>query len=120
MIHIFCSSRYKISQDTIERSAKRLLDKHGVSPSTVLNIAFVGKRKMKEIANTYKHEDVALPVLSFSYLNDPAHSEEKILGEVVVCYPQAVLLAAEREKRVDIMLDQLIEHGILNILKPTP
>jgi len=38
-----------------------------------------------------------------------------VIGEVVICYPQAVLLAAERDKKVEVMMKQLIEHGIKNI-----
>ena len=59
---------------------------------------------------------LALPVLSFTYTNDPESNDENIVGEVVICYPQAVLLAAERDKRVEPMIQQLIEHGIQNIL----
>lgn len=92
-----------------------MLDTYHVDAESVLNLAFVGKRKMKDVARTYKGEDVALPVLSFTYLNDPDNATENIIGEVVICYPQAVLLAAERNKKVETMLQQLIEHGIRNI-----
>jgi len=115
MINIFSSSRYKITKPNLEKFAQAQLDKHHVARTSALNIAFVGKRKMKAIALQYKNEDVALPVLSFSYLRDPISSTDNVIGEVVICYPQAVLLAAEREKRVEPMLNQLIEHGIQNI-----
>lgn len=82
----------------------------------MVNIAFVGKRKMREIANTYKHEDVALPVLAFPYKQENVDNE-RLLGELVLCYPEVVLLAAERGKSLDVMMDQLIEHGLKNLLK---
>jgi ssRNA-specific RNase YbeY (16S rRNA maturation enzyme) len=71
---------------------------------------------MKQIANQYKQEDVALPVLAFPYDENPS-SDEHLIGEILMCYPQVVLLAAERNKRVEDMITQLIEHGIRNILK---
>lgn len=88
---------------------------YGVPYETALNVVFVGKRKMREIANTYKNEDVALPVLSFAY-KEQVGEQENLLGEVIICYPQAVLLAAERGKAVDQMLNALIVHGIENIM----
>jgi len=115
MINVFSSSRYKINKRNLEKFAQGQLDKHHVAQNAALNIAFVGKRKMKEVALKYKNENVALPVLSFSYLRDPISSTDNVIGEVVICYPQAVLLAAERDKRVEPMMNQLIEHGIQNI-----
>lgn len=87
-----------------------------IPANTVLNIVFIGRKKMKDIATKYRQENVALPVLSFSYLDDPKKNE-KAIGEVVICYPQAVLLAAERNKRVDDIIMQLVKHGVENILK---
>jgi len=76
----------------------------------------VGKSKMRSISSTYKHEDVALPVLAFPYRNDE-NIDEPLLGEIFLCYPQIVLLAVERNKRLDILIDELIVHGIKNLLK---
>lgn len=115
MINIFTSPRYKVNKHNLEEFAQTQLDKRHVAKTSALNIAFVGKRKMKEVAAKYKDEDVALPVLSFSYLRDPISTTDNVIGEVVICYPQAVLLAAERDKRVEPMMQQLIEHGIQNI-----
>ena len=39
-----------------------------------------------------------------------------LLGEVFICFPQAVLLAAERNKRVNDILTWLIEHGLDNLI----
>lgn len=77
---------------------------------------FVGKTKMRSIASTYKQEDVALPVLAFPYRSDRS-TGEPLLGEIFLCYPQIILLAAERNKRLDPMIDELIIHGIKNLLK---
>jgi len=115
MINFFSSSRYKINKSVLQEYAEKAVQKYHNFRSSDLNIAFVGKRKMKQLAKEYKDEDVALPVLSFSYMNDPISKSVNLIGEVVICYPQAILLAAERNKKVDVMLKQLIEHGIQNI-----
>ncbi len=114
MINIYSSSRYKINKSGIKKYTQSQLEQYeGHRPGT-LNIAFVGKRKMKEVAKEYKDEDVALPILSFSYLHERKNGDD-LIGELVICYPQAVLLAAEREKKVDDMMYALIEHGLQNI-----
>ncbi len=119
MVHIVSDPRYKIHTKKIKKSAGEYLLKRGYGADYVLNIVFIGTRKMKLIANTYKHENVALPVLSFPYTKENSDKktdlEEKLLGEIFICYPQALLLAAEKEKRVDDMLASLVEHGIETI-----
>ncbi len=82
----------------------------------MLNIAFIGKRKMQAISNTYKHENVALPVLAFPYKGEKVE-DDQLLGEIVLCYPQVVLLAAQRAKKLDDMMYQLVDHGLQNLLK---
>ncbi len=122
MVKVYSDPRYKINTRSIKKSTRDILDKKGIEPEYNLNIVFVGKRKMKQVSANYKKEAIALPVLSFSYINNKkttggeVYEEEKMLGEVLICYPQALLLAAEREKTVNTILLQLIEHGIENII----
>lgn len=109
MINVITSSRYTTDRKRIRLLVREYLNQKGIGDEYVLNVVFVGKNKMKTITAKYKHEDQALPVLSFSY--------GKLLGEVIVCYPLAVILAAERSKKVDDMIVFLIKHGIDNLLK---
>jgi len=114
MIHIVTSSRYKINRKRIKKCIEKLFDYRGITEDMQVNCIFIGKTKMKQIALRYKKEDVALPVLSFPFLDD-THQEERLLGEVFLCYPQIILLAAERNKKVEDMIDAMIEHE--NLLK---
>lgn len=116
MIRIITSSRYLINRKAIRELAQKTMGQLGVDSSLSLHIVFIGKNKMRAIASTYKHEDVALPVLAFPYRTDDT-MEEPLLGEIFLCYPQIVLLAAERNKRLDPMIEELIIHGIKNLLK---
>lgn len=111
MLTVISTSRYKVDKKDLKLfyesiSAKyRLMDKQ-------INLVFVGKNKMKNVALKYKNENVALPVLSFKYdIQKP-----DLFGEIVICYPQAVLLAAERNKRVELMFEELLEHAIKNLV----
>lgn len=141
MIHIVDSARFRIDRIFVKQTAQAYLEKIGVDKKADLNIIFVGKRKMLYIATVYKREPEALPVLSFSYITtkkimkqaveidgDTVQQielvatlptivhDDNLLGEIFICYPQAVLLAAERNKKVDDTLKSLIEHGINNLV----
>lgn len=122
MIKIFASGRFKVNRKLIASEGHLFAVKNGIKNDALINVIFVGRRKMIEIARKYKKEDVALPVLSFSYLDqkDPHSgsevSSEEPIGEIFICYPQAVLLAAERDRGVDKMMIELVCHGIENIL----
>ncbi|NMB83794.1 hypothetical protein GYA28_00730 [Candidatus Roizmanbacteria bacterium] len=112
MINIVCPSRYHIARKKIKTDVDAFFISHGLTAEQNLNLVFVGRNKMKAIASRYKKEPVALPVLSFPYAKN-----DGLVGEILICYPQAVLLAAERNKKVDAMLKELIEHGIKNLIQ---
>lgn len=116
MINVVTSSRYTIDRKKIRQVVNGYLSEKGIGNEYVLNVVFVGKNKMKTVTKKYKHEDQALPVLSFPYKNEKSE-DGKMLGEVIVCYPLALFLAAERSKKVDDMMIFLIKHGIDNLLK---
>ena len=115
MIQIVSTSRYKVNRKQLRTSVANLLLGKGINTNRSLNVIFVGKKKMKEISSSYKNEDVALPVLAFPYKEEKG--EDKLLGEIFICYPQAVLLAAQKNKKVDVTILQLIEHGVTNLIK---
>jgi len=116
MLRIITSSRYLIDRKRIRVCVDTFLSDAQIDPTISVSVVFVGKNKMRSLASTYKHEDVALPVLAFPYRNDEDMGE-KLLGEIVLCYPQVVLLAAERSKRLDSLIDELVVHGLQNLLK---
>ena len=102
MINVISSSRYKLDRKNIRRVTQSYLEEKNIQADKIVNVVFVGRNKMKEISKTYKQEDVALPVLSFLY-NDQASAD--LYGEIIICYPQAVMLAAERDKKVQDIIE---------------
>ena len=96
--------------------SKSIFEKEQIDLNHSLNIVFVGKNKMKIFTEKYKNEKETLPILSFKY-NENVGENEVLLGEVVICYPLVILLAAERNKRVDEVINELVKHGIANLLK---
>ena len=120
MVNVAADPRHKIAKKRLRAFAGKLMADYGYGENYTLNIVFVGSRKMRDIAKKYKSSSKLHPVLSFSYLNKHGQidetSENKLIGEIFICYPQAVLLAAERQKRVDNMLEELIEHAVKTII----
>lgn len=116
MINIVSSSRYKINRQKIKVFIKNFFEKEQIVFEHSFNVVFVGKNKMKVFTEKYKNEKETLPILSFKY-NENVGEKEILLGEIVICYPLVILLAAERNKRVDEMINQLVKHGIENLLK---
>lgn len=101
MVNLISSSRYKINKILIKETFK--------NQNQNLNIIFVGKIKIKEISKKYLNDETVHPVLSFFY-------PEQNLVEIFICYPQVVLLAAEKNKKLDQLIIQLIHHGIKSSL----
>ncbi len=113
MINVLASSRYKVGKKNLKTAVLRLLLEHGLSDNYTINVVFVGRNKMKNVSSKYKQENVVLPVLTFLY--DEPERQGRFLGEILICYPQAVLLAAERGKKVDDVILNLVDHGISNL-----
>lgn len=115
MLNIVCPSRYKINRKELRKIVTDFFLKNNLSESYLVNLIFIGRNKMRKISHEYKKEDVALPVLSFKY-NQKTDENEYLLGEVYLCYPQIILLAAERNKKVSEMIKFLVNHGLENLL----
>jgi len=109
VINIISSSRYKIEKKGIRDFISKKI-KDNFLEFSCLNIIFVGKRKIKSIAEKYKNEKVALPILTFYY-------EEQKIGEIFICYPQMILLAAERNKTLSYTIQFLLNHALENLIK---
>ncbi len=113
MVEVICPSRYKVNRKLIKDFVTSFLKENQVPDFYQINIIFIGRNKMKTISQKYKGENIALPVLSFRYDQE----KDNVFGEIFVCYPQMILLAAEKEKKIDDILIYLIKHGLENLLK---
>ncbi len=118
-VPIFVESRYKVNRKRIRSLVNNLLKKQGVAGKVEVSIAIVGDRKMRQISKKYKGEDKTRNVLSFSQAEgEPAKNptDSLFLGDVVISYPQVIKEAAAEDILVDEKIEQLVEHGIMNLL----
>ena len=118
-VPIFVESRYKINRKRIKQTALNVIEKNEIVGPVEVSVAIVGDRKMRELSKKYKGEDKTRNVLSFSQTEgEPAKnpSDALFLGDVVISYPQVIREAAAEEVLVDEKIEQLVEHGIMNLL----
>lgn len=118
---VFKTSNYPVSTPPLKRKVKAFLEAKGVMSDTEVLISFVSKPKMIQIAKKYLKEDRVHNVFSFTEREVappfvyPFGSFVR-LGEVVVCYPEAVEEAKKENLTLDEKIWQLVEHGLMHLL----
>jgi probable rRNA maturation factor len=73
-----------------------------------LSVAAVGDQAMRRLNTRYRQQTYVPDVLSFPYGQDG--------GEVVICYPQAVRQAKQKQVSLKLELAWLLVHGCLHVL----
>jgi len=79
-----------------------------------LSVAFIKEKEMQRLNKEYRHKDKVTDVLAFP-LNEK-DDNGVLLGEVLICYPQAKRQAAERGHTVKEEVLDLLIHGTLHVL----
>jgi rRNA maturation RNase YbeY len=113
-IYFTADSRYKIDRSFVKKYLSSSWCGREL-PEGVLSIAFVGSRKARDLAKRYLKDDVEHPVLTFPYLSClrrfPQESEN-LLGEIIICYPQVSLYAAEKNQEINTVISHFIDHAL--------
>jgi probable rRNA maturation factor len=112
-------SRYPFDRKRVRQALNDLLVEQGVDGRVELCLSVVGERKMRELEKKYFGRDEVTDVLSFSQEEGEGSSSVdgvRRLGDVVVCYPQAVRQARQWNKLIDDEIEFLSCHGLLHLL----
>lgn len=107
--------RYPLNLKNIRNVAKELLSASGLSNKTELSIFFVGKRKAKTLNQTYRRMTYVPEVLSFP-MGENGPDGFLRLGDVVICFPMAREEARKRERMVEEIIGEFLDHGIKNLV----
>jgi len=81
-----------------------------------VSVAVVGGRKIRSLNKTYRQLDESTDVLSFPQEGSRDPDGILRLGDILVCYPQAIEQAVEEDKMVDEKINELVEHGLRHLL----
>ena len=128
--YIQVGSRYPVNRKMLRSCVEEFFRSKGIQDVEV-SVSIVGSRQMSFIHKKYMNIEGPTDVLSFPMF-DPtqpekdfprfrAVSEEKDpelrhLGDVVVCFPEAVKQAGKLGRMVDAHICFLVEHGLMHLL----
>lgn len=119
-VNITKQSNYPIKVTDIKKKLAKFFIDNGIVSDAEVSIAIVGEAKMLSIGKVYLKDGKLHNVLSFT----PTEVKNFVfppdglmhLGEIVVCYPEAVKEANLENKLVDDKVYKLIEHSALHLL----
>ena len=125
-VDISADSKFPVNRGMIRDCIEKVLESRGVTEDVYVSVAVVGDRKMRWINRDYRKKDYATDVLSFP-TEDPSQSIEEegffqaeevgwVLGDIVVSYPQAVMIASRKNQMLDEAVCDLVAHGMLHLL----
>lgn len=109
-IDIQSDSRYKVDRTRVREYVSEQWSERQL-PEGKLDISFVGSRKARALSKQYLKDDAPHPVLSFPYTSRFPHKTD-VVGEIIICFPQVVLYAADQDKEVDKVIRQFLDHAI--------
>ncbi|MFH0864481.1 MAG: rRNA maturation RNase YbeY [Candidatus Gottesmanbacteria bacterium] len=118
-ILISTESRFPVNKKLMRETVENFLEQQKVKADIEVSILVVGDRKMRELNNKYRKLDHTTPVLTFAQEEGKAFVSppDKILriGDIVISYPQTVLMARDENKMVDQKITDLVSHGLSNL-----
>lgn len=127
-ILIFVESRYPVNRKQVKKLTDEFLDSEKLKGNIEVSIVFVGDRKMKNLNKKYREKDETTTVLSFP-LEEVTKTTQSgragfvyppdgflRLGDVVISYPQTVERAGEDDMLVDDKINELLIHGLNNLI----
>jgi rRNA maturation RNase YbeY len=121
-VYVKKQSNYPIHAPQIKKKLASFFTVHGIVSDADCAIAFVGKSVMMDLAKKYLKENNSIhDALSFveSEVDRKfvkADSGVIHLGEIVICYPQALEEAKEENKLINEKIDELLEHGAMHLM----
>jgi len=105
--------------------AEQVLVIQGAGSSVELGLVIAGQEQMQKLNLSYRGRDEPTDVLAFSAREERGADSPPFvqppdgvlhLGEVIICYPQAVTQAREHRHSVKKEIAILIIHGVLHLL----
>ena len=116
MISVLISSesRYPISRPKIRTIVEDYLRDLGIDDVEV-SVAVVGSRKIKQLNKKWRNLDEPTTVLTFA-LEEPRNQDGVLrIGDIVISYPEARIIAQEDNLNMDEAIGKLLVHGLGNL-----
>lgn len=113
---ISSESRYPISRPKIKETIANYLKVLGLA-EVEISVAIVGSRKILELNKKWRDLNEPTTVLTFG-LEEPRGPDGILrVGDIVISYPQARLIAQQDNLTMNQAIDKLLIHGLKNLLE---
>jgi rRNA maturation RNase YbeY len=115
LVLISSESRYPVNRPRIRETVLEYLRQLKIEDAEV-SIAIVGSRKIEDLNRKWRNLAEPTTVLTFA-LEEPRDINGVLhLGDIVIAYPEARLIAQEDNLSMDEAIDKLLIHGLNNLL----
>lgn len=122
-INILADAKFPFDRKLLRGHLNKVLAKYKLTDKIEVDVQVVGARKMSELHRVYLKIEGPTDVLSFP-LNDPEDDRPFMaspdgmlrLGDIVICYSEAVSEALAKQCKVDAQILFLAEHGLMHLL----
>ncbi|MCK4525405.1 MAG: rRNA maturation RNase YbeY [Candidatus Andersenbacteria bacterium] len=110
-------TKNKLNQKYLNEIAERTLEVAKFKKPVEISLVITGEKRIKSLNKKYRKIDKITDVLSFGNEEFVGLPDKIIyLGEVFICYPQAVRQAKQKKHLTKKELAILLIHGILHLL----
>jgi len=113
-------SNYPVDAVSIKKKLAAFFTKQGIVSDAEVSVAIVGEAKMMDVGAKYLKDKKLHNVLSFTptEVKDFVYPPDGTihLGEIIVCFPQAVKEAGEENVLTDERVYTLVKHGAMHLL----
>lgn len=113
-ILISSESRYPVSRPKIKKTAENYLTSLGIQ-DVEISVAIVGIRKIRELNKKWRNLDEPTTVLTFALEESRDQKGVLRIGDIVISYPEARLIAQQDNLTMDQTIDKLVIHGLNNL-----
>lgn len=120
-VKIYADSRYPVDRPLLRETVARILADHQVSGKIEIEITICGDRKIRQLNKQFRDLDETTDVLSFPLqdnLDQGSRQPDNILrlGDIVVSWPQARIVAVKSNRLISAVVADLVEHGLKHLL----
>ncbi len=116
LIEIKINANYRLNRPGLKKKINLYLSRTGIE-EVELSLAFVGKRKMRQLNQVYRDFDGVSDVLAFPQKEGRTPEGRLILGDIVVCYPCAQKEAIDYQESIDKVIWDFVDHGLTRLVE---
>jgi len=123
-INLLVEDKYRVVDNKkFDGIIRRTLELLNIGKDVTVDLAIVNDNEIRKYNKAYRSIDKATDVLSFPFWKKQRKDsfvvpdqKKKIIGQIIISYPRAVIQAKEKKLPVSRELTILFIHGLLHLL----